>query len=44
MGSLSGLHMEVSEHRRGLVLYWLIRFWEAPCGEFKANEVNNLNN
>ena len=42
LGSLSGMLMEVSEHRRGSMLYWLIRSWEALCGEFKAKKVNNL--
>jgi ABC-type multidrug transport system fused ATPase/permease subunit len=34
--------MEVSEHRRGSMLYWLIQSWEAPCGEFETNKVVNL--
>ena len=37
LGSLSGTPMEVSEHQEESMLYWLIRSWEAPCGEFEAN-------
>ena len=39
MDSLSGLRMEVSEHQRGSMLYWLIRSWEAPFGEYEKTNL-----
>ena len=36
------MFMEVSEHRGELVLYWLIRSWEAPFGEFEEHGVNHF--